>query len=683
VRIAATVGLVAASALAVWMLREYMRQEQVQFAVGLLLDRGIGFAWLAFIMAAATAGGLGVLGRVGCLPAGVAARMVFGAATGLGAAVLAVLVLGVCGLAHTWLLAALLLAFGLSGLSESRRWVRAAADSARSVRPGLTAGKAVWAVLLVFFAINLTRGFEPPWEYDALEYHLGAPAQWHRANRITFLRDNVYSNMPFHVEMLYFLSMRLRGTPEDGAALGKLLNCCMAFLTALGLRAALARLCRPLAGDAAAAIYYTWPGVTLYSGMEYVEIAQQFYGVLALWALAMACVREPEQPGRRRWLALCGVMTGFALGVKYPSAVFVLAPALAATVILGLVRRLPVRETCFDAALVTVLALALWSPWLIRNAVNTGNPVYPLLYSVFGGKDWTPLQEARWQSRHSPADTRLPQLPAKVWAFLSAPEDGIGSEMLFLFAPFAVLAGRRCAGLALSTAGYAAYAVLAWFYLTHQADRFLAPVVPMLAALGGMGLAGLPDRLRRPGVAALLVLAVAGPSRLVNYALFERSLGSFLGESPALFFQSKAPQFRYGFEAMQFLNDERNVPADARVLFFPEARTFWCRRHVIANTPFDRSLLEEAAAAAQTPDDLAQALRRAGVTHVLVNLAEVDRLLATGDFEYQGRVHRHALGNFNRRLFEQFAEKHLEVLKTFGPRPDRPMLLVYRLRPAG
>jgi hypothetical protein len=256
-----------------------------------------------------------------------------------------------------------------------------------------------------------------------------------------------------------------------------------------------------------------------------------------------------------------------------------------------------------------------------------------------------------------------------------------------VFLPLLLLCRRRGLGVALPLAFYVAFCFAAWFGLTHRADRFLAPAVPALAALGGLGVEAVRNGAGRSVCLAFtLALAVASPSSWYRYVLFERSLASALGESPETFFEDKAPQFRYGFKAMQWINDPANVPLDAKFLFFPEARTFWCKRDVVANTPFDRSLLAEILRRAETPEDVAGALRRRGITHVLINHAELYRLTrTTGGFEYGGRVHSHVLDGFKhprfRSLFFELRDQHLDRLQDFGPSPKKPVIEVFRLKP--
>ena len=45
----------------------------------------------------------------------------------------------------------------------------------------------------------------PAIDFDVLEYHLQGPKEYFQAGRIAFLPHNVYTNMPFGVEMLHLL----------------------------------------------------------------------------------------------------------------------------------------------------------------------------------------------------------------------------------------------------------------------------------------------------------------------------------------------------------------------------------------------------------------------------------------------------------------------------------------------
>ena len=62
--------------------------------------------------------------------------------------------------------------------------------------------------------------------------------------------------------------------------------------------------------------------------------------------------------------------------------------------------------------------------WLAKNWTLAGNPVYPLLYGVFGGRTLTPEKSEMWRHVHQPAGLTLSALAADSWRVL------IGSDWL-------------------------------------------------------------------------------------------------------------------------------------------------------------------------------------------------------------------------------------------------------------
>ncbi len=93
------------------------------------------------------------------------------------------------------------------------------------------------------------------------------------------------------------------------------------------------------------------------------------------------------------------------MACKYPALISAVIP-------LGL---LAVVDCWRARSIAPVLAYLLgWSmvmaPWLARNVVDTGNPVYPLGYHVFGGRHWDEAREAQWSRRHGPKEATLDAL---------------------------------------------------------------------------------------------------------------------------------------------------------------------------------------------------------------------------------------------------------------------------------
>ena len=673
-------GLIVALAVA-GVLALFLAHERRMAGLLLAADRVRILFWAALVSYAACAGGMGLLRLARGLPSRPVERIVFGAGVGFGVIMIGMLVLGVCGALAMPLLVILLLAFSAVGFGEFVRTAGEVAAWVRAPRPFLILSRVIWALVLVFFLMNLTRAFEPPWEYDALEYHFGAPATWQREGRVTFLRDNVYSNMPQGAEMVYLLGMCLEGDPVSGATVGRMVLTVMGLLGAVGIAAALRRIASPLAGHAGALIYYAWPGVTYYAATGHIEVAQQFYTILALWAFALSL----ESYRCALWRVLCGVSIGLAIGVKYPSALFLLIPLVAGVFGLGWWETRKPAVAVKRAVLVFLVAMLVAAPWFVRNAINTGNPVYPLLYRVFGGANWSSAQEARWRKAHGPGEVSPAGLARETAEYFTAPEDRTESALLLIFLPALVFLRRRDLPRALGLLAYVVFGLLGWYLLTHRADRFLAPLVPALAALGGIGLAAIPlPSGRTLGEGLLLLLAAIGPSACYRYVLFEQALAPALAqETPADFFARRAPGFGGGFhKAMEFLNDPEKVPEGSKALFFPEARVFWCRRPVVANTPFDRNVFEELMREAKgDPDRLADLLKARDIEYVLVNNVELDRLLRkTPGYMLDGRLRKHILDGFDWPAFGRFAKRHLQEVGRFGGKPDQPHVVVYRVK---
>ena len=285
------------------------------------------------ILLGATGAGVLLLRLCRLWPDGAWERGLFSAAAGLGVVAVLTLCLGLLGWLNRWCLAGILLL--LAGAAYRDLWslLRGGLKYLASRWRERRFATLLWIIIIPFFLMNLTRAFEPPWLYDVQEYHLGAPAQYHAADRITFLKGNVYAGFPQNVEMIYLLSTRLTGSPEAGAIAGKLVWATVGLLAALALRRLGERLFSPEAGAAAAVIFYLWPSVTVYAGIAYVEVGLAFYFVMSAWAFARYAHAVPESRLKpSQWLILAGVMAGLACGCKYPAVLFLIVPASVAIV---------------------------------------------------------------------------------------------------------------------------------------------------------------------------------------------------------------------------------------------------------------------------------------------------------------------------------------------------------------
>ena len=115
-----------------------------------------------------------------------------------------------------------------------------------------------------------------------------------------------------------------------------------------------------------------------------------------------------------RLIAVAGFLAGSAMSAKYPgllsvilpTGLFLLAACWQRTQAEGFRSSRP-AYIFRNAAIFVVATSVAVGPWLIKNFSETGNPVYPLGYSVFGASDWNAEMDAKWKRAHSAPDHKL------------------------------------------------------------------------------------------------------------------------------------------------------------------------------------------------------------------------------------------------------------------------------------
>lgn len=224
-------------------------------------------------------------------------------------------------------------------------------------------------LILAAISVSALLGFlgamSPEVRHDPLFYHVQVPQLWLNFGRMVHLPENGHSYFPYGYEMLYTWGLALE---SDSIA--------KAFHWAAGLAGAawVARLASHFRATpiAAAGLYYFIPTMIYLSTTTYIDLAT---GMYALAAVTLLWEEMASRPALRTVL-LVGFFTGSAMSTKYTAWPLVGVP-MGFAVLLSR----PGWGPLLRCGVVTLLPVA---PWSGRNLVYTGNPLAPLMISVFG-----------------------------------------------------------------------------------------------------------------------------------------------------------------------------------------------------------------------------------------------------------------------------------------------------------
>jgi hypothetical protein len=273
-----------------------------------------------------------------------------------------------------------------------------------------------------------------------------------------------------------------------------------------------------------------------------------------------------------------------------------------------------------------VASCVLVGPWLVKNFVLSGNPVYPLLSGLIHSPHWSAAQAALFAAKHAP------RFDAEGWRQLwglvgqySFVEPG-ATPVLLVAAPLLLL--WRNQSPAIRQVGWlfgGAYA--GWYLLTFRPWRFLFPAFPLAAMLAACAAEKRAVRWIVVGAVGLGLVRMT-MSQLIDVEDYKKVPPTMNAVQYSLG-QMSREEFvaRMGggiFEPVVWMN--HRLPPDAKVVYLGEARAYYEKFPVIWSTAFDQHPLTKWTTESADAGALWARLRAQGITHVYINHYELDRL---------------------------------------------------------
>ncbi len=466
----------------------------------------------------------------------------------------------------------------------------------------------------------------PSTRWDALSYHLGAPDIYLRAHSMVEIPESFNTYWAHYADMSYVLALLTAGQPLPG-----LLHFSMGLLSTGLVFLCGRRIAGIKAGLVAAVLFYSVPLIGFESGTAYIDLF-----ITAYYAgLVYACLSW-WQENNQRWLLLAGFLAGMAAGCKVTAIPLILPIGI--VILAGLLKRHQLHPATWKGSLKFVGPAVLFlAPWLVRDALWTGNPVYPLFNSIFGSALWVQSKDLFGISAVS--GNSLLDFLTLPWRMVTE------SKLYYLESPGAVLAGLPLLALPWGylwknkkNPGWRTPALAGVFilvsgtfllFLMAKHLRYLMPVLTISSVLAALNLELIWQSIRgwkhsAWGLAAgvLFALTYIFGSRLGLIARISELPERFpvqvvLGlEGKEAFLERAIPVY----DALQYLRQlDDGAP---KVLSLGNEFRFYttARIYGIQFSTEARQIVNEALGSA----DLAQRLADKGYTYLLINYPERD-----------------------------------------------------------
>jgi hypothetical protein len=535
---------------------------------------------------------------------------------GLGAGLLGVitLLLGRMGWLDPRLFRAGLGLLAVAGLATSRLW--------RAGRFKLNSSWYLPGIVIAPFAVVMILGsMLPSIDFDVLEYHLEGPKEYYKTGRIAFLPHNVYTSMPFGVEMLHLASMEVMGDWWWGGLAGQLLIALFAPAATVLIASTALRIGSARAAWFAAIVYISTPWIYRLAVIAYVEGPLCFYHAALVWAGVFGFGNRLIS--RRSIWCLLGLLAGSAMGCKYPALISAVIPFGALSLLDCKRSRSVAPLLCYVVGWGVVMG-----PWLAKNVIDTGNPVYPLANSIFHGRYWDQDREIKWSNAHGRKAVTANELVNSLVDV--AGRSDWQSSLYLALAPLAFLR-RGSRPITWVLWGFVAYLFATWWLFTHRLDRFWLPLLPPLAVLAGLG----ADWARFWVWSIILgtVMAIALVTNLTYISTALAGLNDWTGDLISL----RRTCTSSWNESLATLDSK--LPPGAHPLIVGQAAVFHLDRDITYNTVFDPEIIE-LLASGKTDQEFNEALRKRKLTHIYVDWEQIKRHTQPGGYGFTDFVTR-------------------------------------------
>jgi hypothetical protein len=479
--------------------------------------------------------------------------------------------------------------------------------------------------ILILLSIEFILNFTPPTARDVLIHHLAIPKLWLKNGGFYEIKWADFSYYPMNVDLLYLIPLYFN---KDFIA--NFIHMGFGIGTALLIYQYLKNKISHVAGLLGILVFLSTPIVVRLSTQAYVDLGLAFFTTASI--LSFIRYRDGEFK-EFKWLFISSIAMGLALGTKYNALIAWCFLSLAIVFLYS-------KDTghqgkaIFYGLIFLLISLFVFSPWLIKNIILTGNPLYPL----FKGGD----------SRIVSGDThagffqmREIMYGESFWETLLTPIrfffqgqddsqryfDGVLNPILIILSPFAWMNKSFYRDKFVFMA-FAVFFILTTFFLDQIRIRYILPVVPILSILTVMGLINIWNWTmnRSTGIKKVFTVLIfsffimmmsKNIFYIINYYQSIAPMNYFLGiESKDEFIT----RHNSSYAAIKYINS--HTPEDARVrLIFLAQRGYYLNRVYEDDPSFGMDEIRRLVENSHDDGSFQVYLHSLGYTHFLLRTA--------------------------------------------------------------
>ncbi len=478
--------------------------------------------------------------------------------------------------------------------------------------------------ILIFICIIVVLNCTPPVSRDALTHHLAIPKLYLVYGGIYEIPALLFSYYPMNLEFLYLVPLWF-----GNDIIPKFIHMFFGLATAWLIFSYLKKQIGANWGLFGALFFLTTPIIIHLSTSAYVDLGVSFFTTASL--LLLLQWRKSEKTSL---LLLAGICAGLAAGTKYNGLITLF---LLTCFVPFLTKKGAPHDTQIKVKALLVFifpALVAVSPWLIRNILWTGNPVFPLFPSVFNGGETSITQGMnplliRKLVYHEPLWQTL-LIPIRI--FLEGQDnnpqyfDGVLNPFILLFSLVAFFPQPKNSTLRTDKKIFLWFIILFLLFAFIQRViriRYIVPALPFLIILSTFGIHQIQSFLAQKKsvfpVAAIpwLLLFTAflfNGNYLLNHWQNIRPLEYLSGETSRTAFISR---FWQEYPLVDYANKTLPQSADILAVFLGN-RGYYFDRSVRFDLKKGKSLLYSLAKEQPDENAIAISLQETGITHLLI-----------------------------------------------------------------